>query len=114
MSRKKWNRLAPWKGNTLIGYEGNAQDDDVVWRPADEPIELTLTFIRFFRGRSAAHALFRTDADGEVVVHLEELAKILRRGGLDASGSVRGRWVVRKNGNNFTLAPHEEGREPAA
>ncbi len=109
----RWNRLAPWLGQDLIGWEGDGNKPGVVWVPADEPRELTLTFSEFRRGRSAAHAVFRTQAGGEAIVHLEQLAELIRTGRFGPDGTVSGWWVVRKHGQNFTLAPSARPR-PAA
>ncbi len=103
--RPRWNRLAPWQGEDLVAWEGDGDTPGVVWRPADEPRELTLTFRAFSRGRSAAHAVFHTQTGGEVIVHLEQLAELIRGGRFGSDGVVHGWWVVRKHGQNFTLAP---------
>jgi hypothetical protein len=97
-----WDRKAPFtKDGALVSYVGPAQSE-IEWRNADDPMEMTLAFAGFERGRSAAHAIWKDAQDRRFVMFLTDLQELIMRG--DPVSVVQSnRWIVTKKGQDFGI-----------
>lgn len=75
---------------------------DPEWREAT-PFEATLTFRRFERGRSAAHAVWTDEEGHHFPMFLVDLAELIGSKLVQSGGKVHGVWVFRKRGQNFGI-----------
>jgi hypothetical protein len=83
------------------------RDGKVVWKP-NTPFTDTLRFTGFGRGRSAAHALFKSTVKGtSYTVFLTDFSDILREKDI-IKGEVSARWHFVKRGSNYGLRMMKE------
>ncbi len=95
-----WDRKAPFtKDGSLMNYVGPGQSG-IEWRDADTPMQMTLTFVEFKRGRSAAHSIWKDEHGNEFTMFLADLQDLLQTG---ATKTVTGKWVVTKRGQDFGI-----------
>ncbi|MBI2030796.1 hypothetical protein HYT05_04195 [Candidatus Kaiserbacteria bacterium] len=102
-----WDRKAPFnKKGELINYAWVGQGE-IEWRNADDPMDMTLHFAGFERGRSAAHAIWKDEQGRRFVMFLTDLDDLINTG--DPIKAVRSTWVVTKKGQDYgiKLAPQE-------
>jgi hypothetical protein len=72
------------------------------------PFEDTLIFMRFGRGRSAAHAMFRSDERKMFyTVFLTDLGSMIKQGVFARGGVVKGTFIGCKRGSNYGVKLHE-------
>ena len=107
----KWNKLIPYSQNRMLHYEGDVgytfdgatnkyTRHTIAWLPQIE-FEATLVFVKWHHGRSAAYADFSDPVSG--IVYPVSLASTGDFMHLLLGGSVTGRWLPVKRGNNYLL-----------
>ena len=96
-----WDRKAPFSADgSLLNYV-SPSDRGAQWRDADTPVELTLTFQEFQRGRSAANAIWKDVQGRQYSMFLIDLQALILTG--VPTKSVTGKWVFAKRGQDYGI-----------
>lgn len=77
----------------------NPRKQDVLWR-WNEAFPARLTVVRTERGRSAAHFIWKDEADQERTMFMTDVFDLLQHANIQG-GSVFGTWAYRKRGQNY-------------
>lgn len=112
---KYWKGMVPFdQYGRPVPYPSPNRDDLYVWKD-NAPFLEAVTFVRFERGHSAAHALFKGtyEGDWECQMFLTDLTDLIH--GEVRIGHFEGTCVYTKRGTNFgfkllELAPPEYDR----
>jgi hypothetical protein len=104
MSRKGDYPIPFTRNGTQLNYADRYMTG-VVWLE-NHAVETTISFVRWERGRSAAHAIFEREDNGkEVTVFLSELEPMLQT---MVRGKVKGRFTFGKRGANYGMRLADE------
>jgi hypothetical protein len=106
---KKWvysDTLSPAYYDGEVQFDHEKRDEDGRWiklSPVmipNTPFDDTLTYVDFYRGRSAAGCTFRNDVGQRFTVFMTDMDKFIP---LMVNGKISGRFIFCKRGKNYGI-----------
>lgn len=97
---------APYSKRGLMHYPQAWFGETIEWRP-NEPFSATIRFTDYGRGRSAAYFNWQDENGQMYPMFISDLADLLTKRSV-VDGEAVGLWIVRKRGQNYGLAMHDE------
>lgn len=101
----KWNNKVPFlvesPGNMLSYADPDTNNKHIIWKD-DYIFEDTLTFVDYYKGRSAVHFIFEDKNKKSYNMFLSDFTNLIKDRILTC-GKIHGVWTFRKQGQNYGI-----------